>query len=165
MATAGYTTQGANTRNIANGSNQNNVGLLITLPTRGVVTSVSFYGKYTTTVKTALVFIYSGSAGSRGSQLFASSSSNLASTSYTLENRTLAPTLSAGTYWLEVNIDSAGPGTGTGDLAYDTGGASNTSYILNDLGVPSYSTDQYSVFITYTPVVGVVGNGSFLLTS
>lgn len=164
MATAGYTTQGATTVQVCTTVNDDPIGLLITLPTSGVLTNASGYADYTTTPKPLSFQIYSGTAGNKGSLLYSSSTSNTSSTSFTLEGRTFtSPLLGAGTYWLQMNISSQGPGTGVGNATFDTGGASNTGYQLSDVGVPTYNTNQYGMYITYTPLVGVVGNGSFLL--
>lgn len=149
--TAGITTLGSLDKQVTSSAFDNPYGLLVTVVAGTTVTlnSASFYAKAANTARAAAVHIYSGSAGSRGSLLYTSSSSNLSSTSYALETRTFtAATLTAGTYWIDVDIQPIG--SGSAFVAYETGGASNTSYTTSDVGVLTYGTDKPSMYITYT---------------
>lgn len=160
----GYTSQGANTYSIVSGSNQNPAGLKFTLISSAIIKSASGYAKYTTNAKSLSFGIYSDSAGERGSLLGATAASDMTNTSYVVETRGFnAPLiLAAGDYWLEMSIASEGPGTGNGDIAYDTGGASNSSYTLDDLSVPTYGTSQFSMWVNFGGVATTSTSGVFL---
>jgi len=148
--TFGYTTQGASTYEFVATTVDNPVGLLATLPTLAVPTSISYYARHTINPKSIFGRIYAGSAGSRGTSLYTSVAADNASTSYTLETRAItARSLTATTYWLEAAGSPEGPGTGVADIAYDTGGATDTGYTTDDVGVLTYNTNKYSIYATY----------------
>lgn len=154
MATFGYTSQGASEAVVASVSLENPVGVLGTLSvTAYTLDSMSFYARRTMADKSLSGQVYSGSAGSRGSSLYTTVSADITLLSMTWYTRNFSSppsNVSANTYWLQANIAAEGGGTGSGFIAYDTGGASNTGYVLNDLGVPTYNTNQYSIYATYT---------------
>ena len=158
MATIGYTSIGASTEGAgtANGTN-NPAGLLITMPTAGLVSKITARvltmisgipaGSGSSTAK-----IYAGSAGSLGS-LVATSASNTFNGTETWVDFTFSSPVSvtATTYWIEFSgLGGGGPGSAYGNIKYDTGGGSNTGYSKSDLGVPTYNTKQYSLYATYT---------------
>ena len=152
MATAGYTPQGGTAVQITGATQENPAGLLIILPEQGTINSASFYGRYTVNPKATTVQIYAGTAGAKGALLHTSATADLSSTSFALETRNFSsPVLNAGTYWLQLNMTAEGPGSGLGEGARDTGGATNTGYQLNDVGGVVYDTNQYSIYVTYTP--------------
>lgn len=157
--TAGYTSIGANDASIATLTLNNPVGLKVTLPTDGTVTKVSVAVKYALFTSNVVARIYSDNAGERGTLLFTSDAGAIAGTSYAFLDLTFPSTveLSAGTYWIQI-VDT-GSVSGTRSVAYDTGGASNSGYQLDDLGVPAYNTNQYSIFATYTPDVTPAATG------
>ncbi len=154
MATIGYTSQGALEFNAVTGAQENPVGLKVTLPVDGLFSSASFYGRRTLGNKNVTIAIYSDAAGTRGSLLYTTQTGliNIASPVLYTMNFASPPTLTAGTYWLQVNIATAGAGAGNGFVNYDTGGAANSAYSLDNGGTPVYDTNQYSVFATYTSV-------------
>jgi len=158
--TFGYTTQGASTAQIAGTTTLNPVGILGTLSESGDITSISAYLKYRTTNRDWYGSLYTGSAGSRGSLEGDTDVNFIGSTSFTLNTLNFPSPLSktAGTYWLHVITDVLGPGTGGSDIAYDTGGASNTGYQESDIGAPVYNTNRYSIYATYTASGGGAPN-------
>jgi len=150
--TVGYTSQGASEYAAAVGDKSNPAGLKVTLPVDGTFASASFYGRRSFADKTTRVSIYSDVAGERGSLLHSTQNGTIIFAGPALWTMNFAspPTLTAGTYWLQVTIDSAGAGNGNGWINYDTGGGASTSYTLDDAGVPTYSTIKYSVYASYT---------------
>lgn len=149
--TAGYNTIGATNYTLATTSLNNPTGLQITLPVGGTVTKASAAVKAASGTHQFIIKIYNDSAGTRGSLISTSNASATLGTTYSFVDVTFAspPTLSAGTYWLEVIESTGNPGVTT--QAGDTGGAANSSYFLNDFAVPVYGTDKYSTTLTYTP--------------
>lgn len=157
-ATGGYSSIGASDYTLATTSLFNPAGLKITLSTGGTVTKASAAVKAASGTHTFNVAIYSDSAGTRGSLISTSVTSVSVGTTYAFVDVTFTspPVLAAGTYWLQVAEATGNPGIT--NLAKDTGGATNSSYFVNDNGtVTQYSTDQYSVFITYTPTAASTG--------
>lgn len=165
MATAGYTSIGANNEQVgtANGTN-NPAGLLITMPVAGSISKITAY--VNTTISgvpsgsgSTTCSIYAGTSGSLGS-LLSSTNSNTFNGTAAFVDFTFASAYSASatTYWIEfTGLGGGGGGTAVGNIKYDTGGGANTSYLKNDVGTPAYGTNQYSLYATYTASGGSTG--------
>lgn len=156
MATAGYTNIGASTANTGTGSGvANPVGLLITIPVLGNITKITGYVNMTTTTKNLTCSLYAGSSGSRGALQATSTATSVTSTPAWIDFTFASPfSASVTTYWLQFSgYGGDGPGTTIGQIAFDTGGAANTAYSVNDGGTPVFNTSQYSIYATYTPTV------------
>lgn len=165
MATAGYTSIGANTETAGTASTgPNPTGLLVTFPSVSTVSKITAYVRGTVGTTSTTCKLYAGSAGSRGALVSTSTSASVTTSFAWVDFVFSSPVaVSATTYW--VQFDSAGgdgPGTNVDEIKYDTGGASNTSYSLDDFGVPGYGTRQYSMYATYTITLlaGVLTNVS-----
>lgn len=157
--TFGYTSIGASEYSIGSSSLYNPPGLLGTLPANGDISKITVHTVATVGDAGTTCILYAGSAGSRGSSL-ATTNSNSVGTSYSWVDFTFASPYSAtaDTYWLHFNGDGAnGPGGNVDNIHYDSGGATNTGYTLDDLGEPTYNTNQYSIYATYTETGQVIG--------
>lgn len=160
--TAGYNTIGGADSAISTTNFNNPSGLQITLPVGGMVTKASAAVKAASGTHAFVIKIYNDSAGTRGSLISTSNASATVGTTYSFVDVTFAspPTLSAGTYWLEVVESTGNPGVT--NQATDTGGAANSSYFLSDVGVPQYGTNKYSTTLTYTPNASAAPKGVVL---
>lgn len=165
MALVGYQNIGANTFQAGTGIGVNNpTGLLITMPQAGSITKITAYVAMTSTTKSIVCRIYSGSAGSRGT-LQATTNSSSVTSSFAWIDFTFASAFNAAatTYWLQFDgYGGDGPGTTIGEIKYDTGGATNSGYDLLDNGTPQYETNQYSIYATYDPSVASGFNITFV---
>lgn len=153
MATAGYTNIGANTYMTGNANNTNWPGLKITLPVAGSITKITAHVANTVSSNNTMCKLYSDVAGLRV-LLLATTNNSTVTTSFQWLDFTFASPYSAlaTDYWLEFDGDGGnGPGGNRGQIKYDTGGGANTSYTLNDTGIPIYGTDQFSIYATYSP--------------
>lgn len=157
MATVGYQTIGANTYSAGTGNGRANpAGLLITMPTAGTITTITAHVAMSSTSKSLTCSVYLGSAGSLGA-LQATSNTAVVTSSFAWIDFTLGTPFvaAATTYWLEFSgYGGDGPGTTTGLLKYDTGGAANSGYDKLDNGIPNFEANQYSIYATYTPAAG-----------
>ncbi len=154
MATAGYTSIGASS--VATGSTtaQNPDGLLVTIPQSASIQKITVYTSNKQSTSSQTCNIYSGSAGSRNSSVLGTTQISSVTTTAQWIDFPFSPNFPASgqTYWLEYVGDGAnGPGGDFGNIFYDTGGATNSGYIVNDIGAPQYNTNQFSMYATYTP--------------
>ena len=152
--TIGYSTIGASIQNAGSASGSNNPGgLLVTFPSAAQVTKLTAYVRMTSTTRSVTASIYAGSAGSRGALVKTSSASSVTSTPGWVDfTFATAANVTATTYWIQFDgYGGDGPGTSFAQINYDTGGASNTGYVVNDLGTPVYNTQKASIYATYTP--------------
>lgn len=159
MSTAGYTTIGASTEQTGNSNNVNWVGAMVTMPVVGDITKLTVSCANTISSFSARCVIYSGSVGSRGSSVIGRTNIALTTTSFGLVDFPFSSVFSASatTYWLEFDGDGGnGPGGNIGELNYDIGGPTNTSYILSDLGNPQYGSKQYTFYATYNSAISSV---------
>jgi hypothetical protein len=164
MATTGYTTQGTLTYLTGYSGGMNDPGLLITMPVSGSITKITAYVANTLSSTSSVCKLYAGSAGARGS-LLATTNTSTVTTSFQWLDFTFATPYSASatTYWLEFGGDGGnGPFGDIGQIKYNTGGGTNTSYALNDFAVPVYGTDQYSIYATYTASGGATITSPFI---
>lgn len=153
MATAGYTTIGANTQSAGTQNFTNNPqGLLISFPSPATVSQISAYVAMTSSSRLIACKIYTGSAGSRGTLVATTNNSSVTNTFGWVDFPfASSPSVSATTYWIEFEgYGGDGPGSSTAQIKYDTGGATNTGLNQDDFGVPQYNTFQYSLYATYT---------------
>lgn len=160
MATSGYTTIGANTDPTGTGNNVNWPGAMITMTETGTITKITAYVANTVSSNTPKCVLYGGSAGARGSSILGSTNTATVTTSFGLVDFTFPSAFPAvaTTYWLEFDGDGGnGPGGNVGQIKYDTGGPTNTSYLLSDVGSPQYDTKKYTVYATYTPTGSPTG--------
>lgn len=165
MATAGYTTIGTLTDLTGTSGTINPVGAMITMPENGNITKLTAHVADTTISTGATCYVYAGSAGARGSSIIGVTIGATVTTSFQWLDFTFASPFPATntTYWLQFNGDGGnGPGGDVGQIKYDVGGASNTSYNDSDLGVPIYGSNQYSFYATYTATAATTNRLSTL---
>lgn len=149
----GYTSIGANTEKAGGSSSaQNPTGLLITIPSSGTISKITAYVDVNTSNADITASLYTGSAGSRGTLVTTTNTTNV-TTSFGWYDFTFSSpvAVTAGTYWIQWDsYGGNGPGTPFGNIKYDTGGDTNTSYLVSDVNVPQYNTKQYSLYTTFT---------------
>lgn len=164
MATSGYTNIGASDQSAGTTtSGSNATGLKIVLTENATIQSISAYVKMNTISDNSSCTIFADSGGVKGSLLVNSAPSSVSTSfGWVVFNFSSPYTASAGVYWLQFNSKGGGgPGTATGVIKYDTGGGTNTSYTLSDVGTATYSTQQFSIYATYTHI-GVFNNFQFV---
>lgn len=151
--TAGNTNIGANTYTMGSNNFYNPPGVMITVTAAGSITKVSAYVRNTVSAQALSAALYAGSANSRGALIATTNTTSVGTTFGWVDFTFATPqSVSATTYWLHFNgTGGNGPGGNVSEMKYDTGGAANTGYILSDVGSPIYSTDNYSMYATYTP--------------
>jgi len=151
MAAIGYTTIGSSTKNCGTPTGvENEVGLLITIPAAGVISKITAYVNMTSGTENISCTIYSGSAGSLGSAISTTTSHSVGTAAWVDFIFTDPVVVSPTTYWLQFfGWGGDGPGTAIAQIAYDSGGSTNSSYQRDDFDDPSYGTDQYSMYATY----------------
>ena len=155
-STLGYTTIGASEYQTGTPGSQNPAGLMITVPSAGTISKISAHVRNNNSTVALAARLYAGSAGSLGSLIATTQTSNV-TTSYAWVDFTFATpqSVSATTYWIEFVGDGGnGPGGNLSFIHFDGGGASNTGFTKNDFGVPVYDGNQYSIYATYTATGG-----------
>lgn len=156
--TIGRTTAGGSEYGLVGETINNPAGRKVIFSTPVDIVRVSAHVRKTFADKVTRVRIYSDSAGARGTLLYTSTNTTITLSSYSWLDYTFssAVSLSAGTYWFQLEGDEQGPSTGNGFLAYDTTGGD--SYWVSDVGVPNYVAYDYSIHVDYDSSV----NGLYL---
>lgn len=154
MATFGYTTIGGSTYAAGSNNSTNPPGLLITLDQVYDLEKITAHVKNTVSSSSQTCKLYAGSAGALGS-LLATTNTASVTTTFAWVDFTFATPYNAAsnTYWIEFFPDgNNGPGGNASQIHYDAGGGADTAYRKTDFGIPSYNTDQFSIYATGTVV-------------
>jgi hypothetical protein len=151
--TFGYTTIGESIFGVGASTYKIMCGELGTLSESGDISSISV-ACYSSSADDARSFIYSGSAGSRGTLLATTNFETIGtSPGWYQHDFSTAYSASADTYWLAwEGIGGNGPKGASGSIYYDTGGTTDGAFQERDdsSGFISYDTVEFSIYATYT---------------
>lgn len=142
---------GASNASLAGGGNDTLVAQKITLANESEIQALyAATSKSAGSNATVRAVIYSDSSGSITSLLHSTSYAAPALTNETWQKFTFSsnPVLAAGDYW--IGVQGSYNGTGTAEVAYDTGGASNSAYEdLLPFGSGTYQAWDVSIYLQF----------------